>query len=340
MKNKPQDTPYCGVREQKIAALSLESINAESLDIFLHLINERYKIHLRKDVKQISPPFTKDPILKQFRFTNVRREHDKETKWVIRNITSNLDLSYEDKLLNCFLFRLFNKHETAELLGMPIHFSEEYNPEDYRPKFIDAKKSDPNRVFFTGVFYTTGMRMGIQQYMPEEVSDNSMEMRVMYFLKHLYDSGFADKMQSSDIDTQEAACKLIKSYNGIGEFLCYQIFVDMTYIDEFPFSENEYTIAGPGAKSGLKFLFDHLRDLTPEELIFWLRDHWNDLNQYNTQHGGSATVYPQKLFRDLPEEDRRMNVMSIENCLCEFSKYYKAVNQLGRPRQKYKGGTK
>ena len=87
-------------------------------------------------------------------------------------------------------------------------------------------------------------------------------------------------------------------------------------------------------------VFSSKRDLTPEELIFWLRDHWNELNQYNTHHGNKAAVYPKKLFRDLPEEDRVMNVMSIENCLCEFSKYYKVYYGLGRPRQKYKGGSK
>ena len=66
-----------------------------------------------------------------------------------------------------------------------------------------------------------------------------------------------------------------------------------------------------------------------------MRDNWNELNQYNIQYGGKHTLNPQILFQDLPEEDRFMNVMSIENCLCEFSKYHKVLTGTGRPRQTY-----
>ena len=340
MKNKLKDIPYCGVREEKIGSLTVENVNVEALNIFLHMVSERYKIHLRKDIKQIDPPFTKDPILKNFRFTNVRREHDKETKWLIKNITSNKHISYTDKLLNCILFRLFNKHETSELIGMPIQFSKGYEPEQYRQLFVEAKSKDPNRKFFTGVFNTGGMKRALKWYLPEDDPSNSMEMRVMHFMQYLIDEGITQYLTSREADSPEAICDLLQGYMGIGKFLSYQMFVDMTYIELFPFSENEYTIAGPGAKLGLKYLFDNRRGLTPEELIFWLRDNWNELNQYNIHHGNKASANPKNLFRDLPEEDRVMNVMSIENCLCEFSKYYKVYHGLGRPRQKYKGGSK
>lgn len=340
MQNKPKDIPYCGVREEKIGSLRVESINAEALNIFIHMVAERYKIHLRKDVKKMSPPYTKDPILRQFRFTNVRREHDKETIWLIKHITSNKELRYEDKLLNCILFRLFNKHETSELIGMPIKFSKGYDPELYRPLFEEAKKHDSNRKFFTGAFNTGGMKRALKWYLPEDDPTNSMEMRVMHFMQYLIDEGVTHYLTSKDADSPESVCELLQGYMGIGRFLAYQMFVDMTYIELFPFSENEFTIAGPGAKLGLKYLFNTRQDLTPEELIFWLRDNWESLNQYNTHNGNKAVANPKQLFKDLPEEDRVMNVMSIENCLCEFSKYYKVKNGLGHPRQKYKGGSK
>lgn len=338
MKHKPKDILYCGVREQKIADFPIENINVEALDVFLHLVAERYKIHLRRDIKQIKPPYTKDPILKKFRFTNVRREHDTETKWLINYVTSNSDLSYDDKLLNCILFRLFNKHETAELINMPIRFSQHYEPEEYRPVFEAAQKADPHRIFFTGVFNTGGLKRALKWYLPEDDPTNSMEMRVMHFMRYLIDENITGYLNNKQAESPEAVCDLLKGYMGIGEFLAYQMFVDMTYIDLFPFSENEFTIAGPGAKLGLKFLFDTKDGMTAEELIFWLRDNWNELNQYNTQHGGKHTLEPKILFRDLPEYDRVMNVMSIENCLCEFSKYWKTKNELGRPRQVFKGG--
>lgn len=337
MKNKLKDVPYCGVRKQKIADFPIENINLNSLDILLHFVRERYKIHLRKDVYKKPAPWTKDEILKNFRFTNIRREHDRETRWLIKHITDNRNLSYEDKLLNCILFRLFNKYETSELIDAPIEFSRGYDPEDYRHAFVQAQKKDPHRVFFTGAFYTTGMKQGLKAYMPEDVSD-TMEMRVMYFMKYLSEEGICN-LTSDSIETPKDMYDLLKSYTGIGEFLAYQIFVDMTYIKKFPFSENEFTIAGTGAKLGLKFLFNDTAGLTHSELIFWLRDNWKALNQYNIQHGNKNQFNPQKRMIDLPEYDRVMNVMSLENCMCEFSKYYRAYNNTGRPRKKYhKGG--
>ena len=47
---------------------------------------------------------------------------------------------------------------------------------------------------------------------------------------------------------------------------------------------------------------------------------------------------PHLLFADLPKEDRHLNVMSLENCFCELSKYIRAVEGTGRPRNKYRGG--
>ena len=337
MKNKPHDTPYCGVSTQKISDFPKENINADSLNMLLYYVSERYKIHLRKDIRHIHPPYTKDPVLKQFRFTNIRREHDKETKWLIQHITNNQDLTYEDKLLNCILFRLFNKHETSELINEPIQFSKGYDPELYRPAFEQRYEDDPEYVFWTGAFYTGGFKRAAKCYMPEGVKD-TMEMRAMYFMKYLLDQDITQQLTADTIESPQDICNLLQSYMGIGEFLAYQMFVDMTYIDEFPFSENEFTIAGPGAKLGLRFLFGDRGKMTYEELIFWLRDNWHELNQYNIQNGHKHTAEPIFLFTDLPEDDRVMNVMSLENCMCEFSKFYKTKHELGRPRKIYKGG--
>lgn len=332
MKNKRKDIPYLGVNLTKIKRFDIKNINKESLNVFLHQISERYKIHLKKDVMRLDPPFTNDEILKQYRFTNVRREQDKESKWVIGNVCSNNELSYSDKLLNCILFRLYNKHETAELLGIPIQFNN-YDPKDYRELFKKAKKEDPKRIFFTNAFIISSTKRYLKKFLPEHM-ENDGEMGVLYFMQHLVKTNFTDSIKCCN-SAEEVVNKLME-YRGIGKFFAYQIFVDFTYILEFPFSENEYVKAGPGAQLGLYFLFNSFDDLTHEELIFWLRDNWDVLNKYNKSNGYSAEAAPEKLFKDLPVYDRKMNVMSIQNCLCEFSKYYKAYHAIGRPKRKYR----
>lgn len=132
--------------------------------------------------------------------------------------------------------------------------------------------------------------------------------------------------------TAEEVYKVLCTVPGISAFLGYQIFVDFTYMDEFPFSENEFTVAGPGCQKGLDSIFLDTDGMTPEECLFWLRD---NLDWLFTERLGLEWS-PEKLFQDLPKYDRYMNVMSLENCMCEFSKYMKVKHGLGRPRKTYK----
>ena len=331
MKTKPADQLFCGVRK-KVIQNANPQINEENLLHLYNFIKRRYNIHLKKDVLGKPQPWTNDPVLQEFRFTNIRREHDRESKWLIKNISTNPDLAYEDKLLNSILFRLYNKHQTSELIGMPIHFSkyEDWDPEQYRHLFEEALEDDPHRVFFTGAFNTGGLKRALKWYLPKDTPDNSMEMRVMCFVKYLLGSTMIDDIKAAK--TQKDVFKTLSSCMGIGGFLGYQMFVDMTYIPEFPFSENEFTVAGPGCRWGIDYLFDDKDGMTYEECIFWVRDNLERL--FHEVLGKEWDC--KKIFWDLPEEDRCFNVMSLENCFCELSKYIRAKTETGRPRKKYR----
>lgn len=319
MRTKPRDVPYCGVSRKKIASAH-PTINEENLAHLFGFIDERYRIHLRKDNRRLDPPWTDNPILREYRFTNVRREHDRETRWLIDNIVKHRKATYEDKLLNIILFRLFNKHETMELIKAPINFSK-YKPDRYRARLLSAQ---PNFVYFTGAFITGGMKRALKWYL--DVDEDFMPMRVMYFMDFLNKSTLISDIKAAK--TQKDVYDILLTYQGLGPFLAYQIFVDFTYIPEFPFSENEFTIAGPGCKRGLDNIFEDRDGLSYEEALFWLRDNIERLFKPFGWDAWGTMV-------DLQSHDRTLNVMSLENCMCEISKYIRAYNETGRPRVKY-----
>lgn len=327
MRNKEADVPFCGVSEERIKNAK-PVLSKKALLYLYEFITQRYMIHLKKDVLKETPPWTTDKVLRDFRFTNIRREHDKESKWVIEHIANNPELCYEDKLLNVILFRLYNKHETAELLGMPIPFLEakDWNPEWYRGLFEAALVEDPKRVFFTGAFYTVGMKNTLKKVTKEDYAP----IRILKFIRILIDTGLVDTIKACS--NQEKVYKKLISYDGIGGFLGYQFYVDMTYIKEFPFSENEFTIAGPGCVRGINYLFKNRDGMTYEECLFWLRDNLDRLFIEKLGKDWDA----KRVFWDLPEEDRCFNVMSLENCFCELSKYIRAKEGTGRPRKRYR----
>lgn len=327
MKTKTKDKPYCGVRKNMMVEAEPE-IDEKALKLLSQFVTERYRIHIRKDIQCLQPPFTKDPILKEFKFTNIRREHDRETKWLINNITSNDFLTYRQKLLNCILFRLYNKHETMEIIGAPYKFEGVWSFVSPREKVVKYSQENPKYTWFTNAFITGGMKLSLKRTYTKETVVAALPLR---FMKTLNESDLFNKIQACK--TQKQVYDTLKGVYGLGDFLAYQIFVDFTYINEFPFSENEFTVAGPGCKKGLDCLFKDRDGMTYEECLFWLRDHWDYIP---ISYKFSRWFDPEKEMVDLKHYDRVMNVMSLENCFCEFSKYYRAYHDTGRPRNKYK----
>lgn len=317
MQNKPKDIPYCDVRQNKIKTAK-PIVNSESLELFTHWISERYKVHLKKEANE-PRPWTEDWILDEYRFTNVRREQDRQTKYLIDNIVNNAKLKLEEKIVNIIMFRCWNLWSTMKDFGGPWKISK-LNDDKTISRAEAYVNKHPEQKYFTSAFMTSGMN----RYVKVIYNCDSTVLSIFYLGRDVVDKKIPEKILKAK-DPREV-CDIIETLPGLAGFLSYQMFVDMTYIPEFPFSENEFTIAGPGCKKGLKALFYDANGLNAEELVFWLRDNLSHI---------APGFNPMILMTDLPEEERFLSVMSLENCLCEFSKYYRAYTDYGRPRQRY-----
>ena len=53
----------------------------------------------------------------------------------------------------------------------------------------------------------------------------------------------------------EEVFNILKSYPLIGDFMAYQLATDINYSNVTNFSEDSFTIAGPGAKRGIQKCF-------------------------------------------------------------------------------------
>lgn len=368
MKTKIKDVPYCGVRKRVILKADPE-LDWDSVYHFRSFVIDRYRIHTRKDIKHKPAPWTKNTTLQEFKFTNVRREHDRQTRYLIDNITNNLDLTLEDKIVNTFLFRAWNNWATLRDFGFPYQSSRIYShrlKDQVREIYVQLDKEQPDRLWYNNAYNQGGTKcawkfadankkkrpykfgddeeLGDSQY---DDYEKDIPLRPFHIGVWLKEEDVVNRLLNAE--SQLEAFEIIKSIRGFAEFLAYQVFVDLTYIKEFPFSENEFTVAGPGCKKGLDYIFIDKDGMSYEECIFWLRNHINNifeggqnlfrndwLNDIEEEKGYPHRVYkPNKLFYDLPEYDRCVNVMSLENCMCELSKYIRTVRGEGRPRCRY-----
>src|SRR5215467_3109114 len=81
---------------------------------------ERYAIAQRRAAGQ-KPPWTEDPILRDYRFCNVYREDDKVTAWIRENwrIPHKDD---PDLWFAMLVARLLNLPESLAVMGYPVPF--------------------------------------------------------------------------------------------------------------------------------------------------------------------------------------------------------------------------
>lgn len=352
METKLKDVAYCGVNEKRIRKAE-PYLNEENTAHLRDFIVERYRIHVRKDILGKPQPWTKNPVLKEYKFTNVFREDDRVSRALIELVSTNPDLTLEEKVLNTFLLRSWNNPNTFTDFGGPWSADEIYDglalKEAVRPTYKRLLVENPDRKWWSSAYNQGGTKYawkfpdgeGFSRAPSEEMGkkfkdyEPDIPLRVFHIGPWLKERKvFRRLMKAKD---QEAAYNIIREIRGFASFLAYQVFVDLTYIEDFPFSENEFTVAGPGCKRGLDLVFTDYDGMTHEEALFFLRD---NLDEYFTalQYGDYARLFgwnPEKLFKYRPEGDRCLNVMALENCFCELSKYIKAVNGTGRPRNCY-----
>lgn len=316
MKNRPSDIPYGGLNAYRIKGAK-PVFNEEVLEIFKHYVAERYSIHLKKDVEGKPFPWTKDVILSMYKFTNIRREQDRNSRYLIDKMRSHGNRLTYDMLCNIMTFRLFNKIETYELMGGWVDFND-YKEDKVRSQLASAPKGYH---YFTNAYMSSGMKKEFNKMFPKE------KMSVMNIPNGVHQMSENVYALIKEATSPQEVIDALKTVCGINDFLAYQLFVDFTYLEEFPWSENEFVLSGPGCHRGLNHLFQDRDGLTDEELLFWLRD--------------NCPITPEwcmKNMTDLPKYDRVMNVMSLENCMCELSKYMKVKTGSGRPRCLYKVG--
>ena len=314
MKNKPADIPYGGLNAYKIRAAK-PVFNPEVLEIFKYYVAERYNMHLLKDIQGKQFPWTQDVILSMYRFTNVRREQDKNSRYLLNMMREHGNKLTLSMICNIILFRLFNKIETMELLEGWVDF-DWYDEDKIREQLSNTPEG---YIYFTNAYLSSGMKKEFNKKYPDE------KFRVMNIPNVVNGYSYEFYRGITEATSPQQVIDCLKRVKGINDFLAYQLFVDLTYLDDFPWSENEFVISGVGCSLGLSYLFCYNGGLTDEELLFWLRDNCPITREWCMEH-----------MTDLPEEDRYMNVMSLENCMCELGKYMKTKLGVGRPRSRYK----
>jgi hypothetical protein len=290
------------------------------LETFLHYLSERHRIWERKHSVPPVSPLTNDPILKQFKFTNVLRSRDRTTRWLVDNwYQPNRHQAPEVQALNCAIARYFGRIEMLEALGYQTSWEPQYILDTAKRRFREKKP------VFTGAYIITNQGMTDPK---EEIVVNCFLAPYRNALPRLCE--IAQRTQS-----WQSVAEGMSGLPGMGPFMTKEILLDwqLTPLLENATDKLTWTPAGPGAIRGLRRLLGAEGQkavnlgMTQQEALRLMKILLAEIG-LDQSNGLLPTTFP-VVARDF-------GVTDIQFCLCELDKYERVRLGEGRPRSLYK----
>lgn len=279
---------------------------------FTDFIAERQRIQYRKS-DGLPKPWTQDRILQMYRFCNVQREDDTETKWIAKHWRDPNE-NHRNLWFLMLVARFLNWHPTlAEISANKIL---KLDVDHICGKLL-ARQGRGDKVF-TGAYTvsTNGRSMSKIVYVCNYVFRPAAEVA----------ASVRDTPWSRDCSLEEIAGHLIL-LPGISTFMAGQIVADLKYAGRYKTARDWMTFAvpGPGSKRGMSRVFGRPVDQT------WPGNSWSV-----AMSSLRAGIY-EPLKHKLEDPDYGLHAQDVQNCLCEFDKYERVRLGQGKPRSSYNG---
>ncbi len=292
---------------------------SEVYDSYWRFAAERQAVFFRR-VRGNGPPWTDDPVLAIYKFTNAYRASDRVSQYLIRNVIYRDDLpkSPREVFFRILLFKLFNKIETWELLEREIGT---ITFEDYDFAVFDS--------VFARALKTGGRIYSAAYIMPpgtHAFGQSAKHQNHLLLLERMMADELADQLAQTR--TMQEGFEKLRAYPTVGDFLAYQFITDINYSELTEFSEMDFVVPGPGARDGLRKCFPDTGGLNEPELIRLIADlQEREFERLNLD------------FKSL--WGRRLQLIDCQNLFCEVDKYARVVHpdiagRTGRTRIKQK----
>jgi len=316
-------------------------LNKEHFNKFFETMKIRQDIWHKKVIEKKPQPWTdKDDILRDYKFTNVYRELDRSSQWLINNVikkhvsqdnTGDLD----NLIFKIIVFRLFNNQAVFDRYGLELPNLIDYDSDAFYAELVRIRKNYGNPFH---VAYMQNMSFAI------DLLRNAVgvEYKKDYAYAHLLIPKIAEAVQlifativtdPMDEELIPATIRAIETVPAFGSFMSHEIYIDfclcniwrVSVPDFEPFNEDAYTNVGPGAKQGMELIFGEASKALIEEL----------------RRSGNK-ILPEMGFKFFKrgsqfeiQEEQNITLHQIEMWLCEYQKYVKMQNKTGKQRSKY-----
>jgi hypothetical protein len=291
-------------------------ITEENIKRFFDFANERHAIYLRRQRGE-DWPWTSNPILRDYFFTNVYRTLDKGTQWLTTNIIEPHANERELLLFNILVYRCHNRISTAERLGWISNYDAE---EALLYETWMQTLADMGVHIFTGAYMVTGS-VRENGVCPKSKVHQMFGITFPYVWNHI-----EDLMPWPGSTLEEAFKRLALHAPGIGNFVAYEIITDLRHTHFLDKAPDILTWAnpGPGCRRGLGRLIGK-KVMHHSQYVLRNTQECIDLMKF------LLAVSPKYLAPYMPEFEMR----DCEHTLCEWDKYMRVLLKEGKSRRKF-----
>jgi len=284
------------------------------MDLLLRWMVERMEIWWWRYHKPGAMMFTRDPIMRRYKFTNVYRILDRSTQYMLNNVTypdDKFKLDTHDMIWRVFLYKHFNLPWTWTTLEDEIGPISLDTPVEHIMITLERYVKRGYAIYSPAYFITAPFMK--RESTMKELGINGIREKYIAYLRI-----FSNQLLGTDrIERIYNAINLEELYliasevTGIGGFMAYQVAQDWNYHSHFAYSQNEFVFPGVGTVRGVHRIFSPEVDVV--KAVKWTHTNFEALLR---THG----LYHE--FRPLP--GYLPQLPDIANCFCEADKYMRA----------------
>ncbi|MBJ7376364.1 nucleotide kinase domain-containing protein [Sphingobium sp.] len=273
-------------------------------DSYWRFAAERQAIFFRR-LAGAPGPWTDDPILARHRFTNAYRAADRVSQYLIHDVIygDGRVMAPQEQLFRILLFKLFNKIDTWQLLEDQLG---EISWASFDPDAYDRVLS-------------TAMRSGGTLYSAAYIippvkwpgGDGVKHRGHLHLIRTALTGTLTDGLHAATSLGEVFA--LLKQLPSLGDFLAFQLAIDLNYGTIVDFPEDSFVVAGPGARDGIAKCFENASDYLAEDIIEFMHDRQD-------REFERLGLDFQSLW------GRPLQLIDCQNLFCEISKYARVAH--------------